>query len=455
MQTTKIPSSIRKRKAHRKSRQGCANCKLRGIKCDETKPSCKRCDVFNVICRYGSKFSPESMTDKQSFQVDIGTASRSVVRSPPAPLPISGSRHSLETYQLVARDISLIESFQRRTVWTLGTGATHHIYAEKILPLAFTNPLLMHTVLAMAEMHHLAMDPLGSRRSYSLAYHWYHAVSFMRQYLNNPIAPVERDVLWVSSNLISIGYMAYVEERSPEEAWPLRPPSPADLSWFILCDGQKLIAKLTNPMREDSAFYLPATEMCNMSTWVSRLGTTEMEAKERSARWLPKGFEAFFGVPCSRHTPSCIMPDENNAVDTNGGAQYDEESDINNRDAIRGVEDIRNNPYSAAVKSAVELFERELDQENLLIHVCFARALDAPFRELLVRKDEKALLVLLYWYAKICDRRVWWLWKKSCTEGLAICRYLERAWTASGEEVGLGLLELPRMRLMTASRTTG
>ncbi|KAI0115861.1 hypothetical protein GGR51DRAFT_502385 [Nemania sp. FL0031] len=444
--------SIRKRKAHRKSRQGCANCKLRGIKCDETKPSCERCDAFNVVCCYGSKFSPESLLAKQSFQVHIGTTSPSVMQSPPAPLPISGSRDSLETYQLVARDISLIERFQRRTVWTIGTGATHHVYAAKTLPLAFTNPLLMHLVLAMAEMHDLAMDPFGSREPYSLRYHWYHAVSSMRQYLNNPIAPSERDLLWVSANLISIGYLAYVEERSPEEAWPLRPPSPADLSCFIICNGQKLIAQLTNPMREDSAFYLPAMEMCNLSTWVNRLSTAETKGEERSTQWLPREFESFFGVSFSRrHT--CTMSDDSNASDDGAGLQYDQNNNIN-QDRTRGIDNVRNNPYHAAVKAAVELFERELDEENFLMHMSFVRALDPPFRQLLIHKDEKAMLVLLYWYAKMCDRRVWWLWKKCCIEGLAMCRYLERAFTASGAEVGLRLLELPMARLMAALKGT-
>ncbi|KAJ8128897.1 hypothetical protein O1611_g4734 [Lasiodiplodia mahajangana] len=420
--------------------------------CDETKPSCKKCDAFSVVCCYGSKFSPEGLLAKQSFRVHIGTTSPSVMQSPPAPLPVSGSRHSLETYQLVARDISLIERFQRRTVWTLGTGATHHVYAAKTLPLAFTNPLLMHAVLAMAEMHDLAMGPFGSRKPYSLTYHWYHAVSSMRQYLNNPIAPSECDLLWVSANLIGIGSLACVEERSPEEAWPLRPPSPADLSCLSLCGGQKLIAQLISPMTEDSAFYLPAMEMCNLSNWVSGLSTAETEGEERSTQWLPKEFEAFFGVSFS-HSHSCTMSNDNNRRDDDGGLQYDQDNNIN-QDRTRGINNIQMNPYHAAVKAAVELFERELDEENFLMHVSFVRALDAPFRQLLIDKDEKAMLVLLYWYAKMCDRRVWWLWKKCCIEGLAICRYLERAWTAPVAEVGLSLLERPMMRLMAALQGT-
>ncbi|KAI1190775.1 hypothetical protein F5B17DRAFT_385767 [Nemania serpens] len=425
MPTNRDASPIRRRKAHKKSRHGCANCKLRGIKCDETKPCCKRCESFNVVCCYGrSKFSPESLTAKSSFQVHIEPPSPAVLQSPPAPLPISGSRYSLETYQLVAEDIPLIEKFQRRTVWTLGTGATHHVYAAKILPLAFTSPLLMHTILAMARIHDLVIDPSESNRATSLMYHWYHALSSMRRYLSKPIPLAERDMLWVSSSLIGISSIAYGEAPSPEEAWPLRPPSPADLSWFTLCDGQKLIAELTEPMRADSAFYLPAKEMRDLVSWVKGLGKTSTEAKECSLTGMPRRFERFFDISSSR--PITFAPDRVNDV---------------------------NNLYYAAAKLASELFQLDLDEENFLMHIYFVRALDAPFRDLLIRKDEKAMLLLLYWYAKICDRRLWWLWKRSCIEGLAVCRYLERAWMASGNEEGLALLELPRMRLMTASRT--
>ncbi|KAI1108447.1 hypothetical protein F5Y14DRAFT_83733 [Nemania sp. NC0429] len=425
MPTGRDVGSIRKRKAHKKSRHGCANCKLRSIKCDETKPCCKKCESFNVVCSYGrSKLSPECLTAKPSFRVQIDTVSPAVARSPPAPLPISGSRYSRETYQLVAEDISLLEKFQKRTVWTLGTGATHHVYAAKVLPLAFTSPLLMHTILAMARIHDLVLDPSQCSRTTPLVYHWYHAVASMRRHLSKPIPPAERDMVWISSNLIGISSIAYGDVPSPEEAWPLRPPSPADLSWFTLCDGQKLIAELTDPMRLDSAFYLPAKEMRDLCSWVRGLGKMSTEAKECLVTGMPRRFERFFGISSER--PVSLSAD--------------------------GVND-DDNPYYAAAKLASELFQLELDQENFLMHIYFVRALDAPFRDLLIRKDEKAMLLLLYWYAKICDRRLWWLWRRSCIEGLAVCRYLERAWMASGDEEGLGLLELPRMRLMNASRT--
>ena len=41
--STAVPSALRKRKAHTKSRRGCSSCKTRRVKCDEGKPGCQQC----------------------------------------------------------------------------------------------------------------------------------------------------------------------------------------------------------------------------------------------------------------------------------------------------------------------------------------------------------------------------------------------------------------------------
>jgi hypothetical protein len=49
-----FPPPLRKRRVHKKSRNGCRNCKLRSVKCDEEKPSCKRCVSYRVLCTYAA-----------------------------------------------------------------------------------------------------------------------------------------------------------------------------------------------------------------------------------------------------------------------------------------------------------------------------------------------------------------------------------------------------------------
>ncbi|KAI0136693.1 hypothetical protein BJ170DRAFT_728101 [Xylariales sp. AK1849] len=125
-----------RRKAHEKSRYGCANCKLKSVKCDETWPSCAECRSFSIRCVYGPRLSPDTLMVEPSFKVDFATPT---VRTPPAPLPMSSSYDSSETYQLVPKDILLIEKFQLRTVFTLGSYSSRQNYSEKTLPLAFSS----------------------------------------------------------------------------------------------------------------------------------------------------------------------------------------------------------------------------------------------------------------------------------------------------------------------------
>ncbi|VUG17786.1 UPC2 [Brettanomyces bruxellensis] len=55
--------STGKRRFHRKSRKGCATCKRRRVKCDETKPVCKNCQRIGLECLYLYPYA--SLEEKQ------------------------------------------------------------------------------------------------------------------------------------------------------------------------------------------------------------------------------------------------------------------------------------------------------------------------------------------------------------------------------------------------------
>ncbi|KAG7196190.1 uncharacterized protein KQ657_000202 [Scheffersomyces spartinae] len=63
--TKKSRSSTGKRKFHLKSRSGCSTCKKRRVKCDETKPICKRCEKTKIACGYTTEGYPPD--DVNSF----------------------------------------------------------------------------------------------------------------------------------------------------------------------------------------------------------------------------------------------------------------------------------------------------------------------------------------------------------------------------------------------------
>ncbi|KAK3294158.1 uncharacterized protein B0H64DRAFT_325897 [Chaetomium fimeti] len=61
-----IRSQDRPRRSHRKSRLGCAECKRRRVKCDETRPVCKRCALAGRQCAFSLMAPSLPSTDASS-----------------------------------------------------------------------------------------------------------------------------------------------------------------------------------------------------------------------------------------------------------------------------------------------------------------------------------------------------------------------------------------------------
>ena len=111
---------IRTIRAHTKSRLGCRNCKLRRVKCDESKPQCNRCTSFGVACNYGGK-SSDLETSAQH-----GASSISIIRRTPCStnrtiMSVMQSHQSsadvkgLYSYTIQKEDMELLYKFQERT----------------------------------------------------------------------------------------------------------------------------------------------------------------------------------------------------------------------------------------------------------------------------------------------------------------------------------------------------
>lgn len=264
----------------------------------------------------------------------------------------------------------------------------------------------MHMILAVTEIHDATLNSCAVPSKWiENSKHWDRATRMLRKKISQPIQPSERDALWLAVTIQSIAYVAAVAETStPAEAWPLRPSSPHDLSWLKICTGKRLVTSLTDPQRGDGAFRLAATELQATMDYVKRAAVCRACLSS-----LPCGFYDLFDLSS----------------------------------------DAKTNPYYAGVICLVELLALELDQSNFLPHLSWLCVLDDRFRRLLYQKDERAMLLLLYWYAKICDRRLWWMWRLSWTEGLAISIYLAEAWAEQPDM--LKMLEWPRESLVIAS----
>lgn len=132
---------FRKRKAHRKSRQGCGNCKLRRVKCDERQPQCERCIAYGVACSYDKNSSDLQLSASGALMLELscvgGKISLNRTDAPSMERPLRDP--SLEAkYVLNSTDLEMLAKFQTRTVYTIGTAQTCHLYKDVLNRLVFS-----------------------------------------------------------------------------------------------------------------------------------------------------------------------------------------------------------------------------------------------------------------------------------------------------------------------------
>lgn len=152
--------ATRKRRAHRKSRQGCRNCKIRRVKvskssvfvcgtncptlkCDETRPRCQKCSSYGVLCNYDTNALDleTSIQDgpKWKLQDTRELTIRRVTEAPAPPLwvPIICA-DATTSFELDRQCIERLNRFRTRTVSTLGTSIVVNIYKNELPKLALS-----------------------------------------------------------------------------------------------------------------------------------------------------------------------------------------------------------------------------------------------------------------------------------------------------------------------------
>lgn len=194
------------------------------------------------------------------------------------------------------------------------------------------------------------------------------------------MAEKDYDALWSAAALLSIISISSIDATNAEEAWPLKPPDKTDLDWLRLAEGKMSVWELTNPLRPNSIVSELREEMEHNKLLVP--------VKTATIEEIPKAFLQLYNI-----TPE-LTPD--------------------------------NNPYLVTVRKLSLLLPLVCDQSLMLQFLSFIGHFQPRFRQLLDQKDPKALLLMVYWYAKVCTSPHWWLVRRATLEGQAICIFLGR-----------------------------
>lgn len=323
------------------------------------------------------------------------------------------------TFQLDRQSLERFNRFQTRTVLSIGSPRAARLFQNIIADLAFSvrthidqsdirtnfkfcvqHPYVMHIVQALTAIHdrYLSVSP-SLLHTTTEPYHLFRAAALFNRKLSAPVQPRDRDALWTTALLLGAATLSSIEASNPEDAWPLKHPEPSDLEWLGMSEKKTIIWNLTNPRRPDSVFHVLANEY---KTCYPLFSAT----KARSGiEGIPSVFIQLYGL--------------DNCSATN------------------------NSPYYNAVQALAPLLSIECDQSNVGIFLRFISHVQPEFKELLEKKDPRALLALAYWYAKVSGS-VWWIERRAILECQAICMYLERY--HAGESTIQELLWFPKMR---------
>jgi len=240
----------------------------------------------------------------------------------------------------------------------------------------------MHAVLTMTLIHdrYLSAAP-NSKMSTTEAFHWYKSIALFNSKLSGPVQHSERDALWAATIFVGMIAFHFVEAKTPEEAWPLKPPSSMDLNWLKISDGKKCTWKIAQPMRDDSVWQPLVLHNMNMRLLPSRSAIPGLEA----------------------------LPVE-----------------IIKLCALDAMSNTNNSPFYSAASSLARSLNSECMMSTFLNFLFFIGDMPPDYTKLLERKDPRALLLLAYWYAKVCQYQIWWIRPLVTIECQAICMYLER-----------------------------
>ncbi|KAL2849308.1 hypothetical protein BJX68DRAFT_276023 [Aspergillus pseudodeflectus] len=178
------------RRTHRKSRNGCLECKRRHVKCDERQPICSNCIASERVCEYGSRFlsanprspfpgpgpQPQAQAQPQAHSVPTTPGSGAGIsphRQSPDQGPSASSLSASSGFSDQPVNMLHIELFQNlctRTLETFDPTRSTPWLTDIVGQSVTSSPYLVNELLAFSALHMSTTRPPIQR-----AFYRYHA----------------------------------------------------------------------------------------------------------------------------------------------------------------------------------------------------------------------------------------------------------------------------------------
>jgi hypothetical protein len=148
-----ITNRRKTRASNPKVRTGCKTCKIRRLKCDETRPVCQRCEKARVACDGYSSTNQQTLVAKSKPNTvpasTFGPSSKAT-RGLPLLHPYSGSNPSVSRF--VGDEVSHFDFFRHKLTTDFSGYSCSDFWSRVVLCEAITNDCARHAVLAIAAL---------------------------------------------------------------------------------------------------------------------------------------------------------------------------------------------------------------------------------------------------------------------------------------------------------------
>lgn len=441
-----------RRRSHKKSRLGCQNCKVRRVKCDESRESgCGNCRQHGIDCDYlstnsnplsivlsstdgstgrttSSAQTPVSAKTPESLFVVEGNDNNAITRqnSPPAKLYPSLRFMSSLVYQSpedLAPVLQVMSYFELVTCSTVTSTSGVVVFKDALLALSHHCDYLMHAMLGISAAHLCELDSIAqdstqvARFRKTENYHWGHALRGYRAALSQDAKSDTADSLITVCMLIGIHsfYMANPNEVSFVDAAPSQRRS--RLQWLQVVHGFVPVMRHIGAFLGSCAWSgvfneaSPWENFCLDSKDFCFNGEDQMET---CLNFLSK--------------PVCMS-----ICDLKLTSAALCEIDLTDSQSP--------NIYKVALKDLFVLFQiGNVSMRDFAFLMAFQGRLGGEFLGLLLARDKKALLIMLHWLVQLEKLQLWWTKSRAECEAYAILRFLDN----DPDPLIQALLERPR-----------
>ncbi|OJD26458.1 hypothetical protein ACJ73_02158 [Blastomyces percursus] len=377
------------RKSHRKSRTGCVNCKQRRIKCDETKPQCRRCETYGVECIY--------IPVKTTSNVQQLVASRRRFSKSNSP---DGHCQSMAARDMACRieqllyynDNTLVlapsstQAYERLYLFINGlsgrvpaTPSFITVIKGDMIRVALQTPYLMHAILGLSNAYLARALPNSAPYRVRETRHFSDAIRLYQKELASQITKDNMDGI-MSTCMLLADVPLLEADSSPYDSFVFS-SDPSALNWLLMQSGLSRLLPFTQPYLSESIWLVPFMESYSQFL------------KNRDCRTGQDGLHPELAGLCE------INDSSNN----------------------------ENNPYHEPLRSLMPILDMETNPENFMTMATFMGNLKPKFTALIRNREARALLVLAFWLGKMCEDPSCWVNARMHMECVAVCMYLENS----------------------------